>query len=187
MIPIKNKSGGIKLETVYVTIRYGNFWWGEYGLCDKEGNDEVAIYSDPNEEHQIGYFDISTHVCKTYDLEDLLDNYEDDIRYKKRIEGFLNGDAEIYYHYYYPRDEEDIAYQVNHAAPLNENGHKPTYINMWTKLSDGLDTNTIKDHVKIFAKDFLNMDVENVIFLDVPTFEETKESYCELFGDPFEE
>ena len=108
------------MKTVYVTNRYENFWWGEYGLFDQEGNDEVAIYSDPNEEHQIGYFDISTHECLTYSLEDLLDNYEDDIEYKKTIDGFLNGDADIYYHYYYPRDLEDIAYQVNHDAPLNK-------------------------------------------------------------------
>ena len=58
---------------------------------------------------------------------------------------------------------------------------------MWTKRSDGLDINTIKEHVKIFARKFLHMDVENVIILDIPSYEEIKEGYEELFGGPIEE
>ena len=73
-------------------------------------------------------------------------------------------------------------YQVAHFAPLNRNNHKPVYIDMWTKHSDEFDTNEIKKCVKILVKEFFFENVSNVQFLDIPTYDETKNAYDEIIG-----
>lgn len=169
------------LDTVYVHIRHMNFWFGEYGLCDKSCNDEITIYSDANRTNKMGCFDILTHISLAYLYNNELD-LEEDYDYKKEIEEFLRGDSQVVYDYIYPRDDESLLYQVNHFAPLNKNNHKPTYIYMWTKLSDELDINEIKKCVKILVKEFFLEDVSNVQFLDIPTYDETKNAYDEIIG-----
>lgn len=82
----------------------------------------------------------------------------------------------------YPSDDEGLLYQVNHFAPLNRSNHKPTYIYMWIKLSDELDTNEIKKCVKIFVKDFFFENVLHVQFLDIPTYDETKNLFDEMIS-----
>jgi hypothetical protein len=166
------------LKTLYADIRHMNFWYGEYGLCDKSCNDEITIYSDPYKKNKLGYFEITTHKCLTYVYSYEL-NDEDDYDYKKEIEEFLNGGSKIAYYYIFPNGEEDLQYQVNHFAPLNKENHKPKYIYMWTKLSEDLNANEIKNCVKIFAKEFLHENVSNVVLLEVPTYEETKKDYDE--------
>ncbi|WP_307448226.1 MULTISPECIES: hypothetical protein [unclassified Paenibacillus] len=34
---------------------------------------------------------------------------------------------------------EDVSHQVCHFAPMNADGYKPVYIDMWTKLSKSWD------------------------------------------------
>lgn len=70
-----------------------------------------------------------------------------------------------------------VAYQVDHYAPINDKGHKPTYIYMWSKLSKYWDTNEIEKSIKILAMDFFNLDIERVELLEIPTYEETKLSF----------
>jgi hypothetical protein len=104
------------------------------------------------------------------------------LRFKRIIEKFLNDESQIFYHYIYPRDNEDLMYQVTHFAPINTNNHKPIYIDMWTKLSNTLDINEIKKCVKILIKEFLHENVSNVELLDIPTYEEIKNSYEEVLS-----
>ncbi|AIQ67771.1 hypothetical protein [Paenibacillus graminis] len=92
-------------------------------------------------------------------------------------ESFINGYEDIHYHYIYPRDLEDVSRQVPHSAPTNIDGYKPVYIDMWSKLSNYWDVDEIKKSIRIIAKDFLGLYTENVEFIDIPTFEETKLSY----------
>lgn len=169
------------LDTVYVDIRHMNFWFGEYGLCDKSCNDEITIYSNANKNNKLGYFEITTHISLAYLYNNEL-NHEEDYDYKKEIEEFLNDDSQIIYNYIYPRDDKGLLYQVNHFAPLNRNNHKPVYIDMWTKLSDEFDINEIKKCVKILVKEFFFENVSNVQFLDIPTYDETKNAYEEIIG-----
>lgn len=93
------------------------------------------------------------------------------------IEEFIRGNKDIVYSYIYPRDKEDLAYQVDHYAPINDKGHKPTYIYMWSRLSKYWDTNEIEKSTKILAMDFFNLDIERVELLEIPTYEETKLSF----------
>ena len=166
------------VDKVYVDIRHMNFWYGEYGLCDKSCNDEITIYSDANKTSKLGYFEITTHIGLAYLYNNEL-NGQEDYDYKKKIEEFLNDDSQIIYNYIYPRDDEDLLYQVDHFAPLNRNNHRPIYIDMWTKLTDELDINEVKKCVKILVKEFLHENVSNVELLDIPTYNETKNSYDE--------
>jgi hypothetical protein len=62
-------------------------------------------------------------------------------------------------------------------APTNIDGYKPLYINMWTKLSKSWDIDEVKTNVRIIAKVFLGLIIENVELIDIPTYEETKLSY----------
>ncbi|ETI69387.1 hypothetical protein BAVI_07381 [Neobacillus vireti LMG 21834] len=126
-----------------------------------------------NGKFRLGYFEITTHIGLAYLYNNEL-NGQEDYDYKKKIEEFLNDDSPIIYNYIYPRDDEDLLYQVDHFAPLNRNNHKPIYIDMWNKLSDELDINEIKKCVKILVKEFLHENIPNVELLDIPTYDETK-------------
>ncbi|UKS26607.1 hypothetical protein LOZ80_34690 [Paenibacillus sp. HWE-109] len=106
-----------------------------------------------------------------------MDIIGDDKEYCAEIESFINGDRDIHYHYIYPRDLEDVSRQVPHSAPTNIDGYKPVYIDMWTKLSKSWDNDEIKSSVRIIAKDFLGLNIENVELINIPTYEETKLSY----------
>lgn len=48
---------------------------------------------------------------------------------------------------------------------------------MWTKLSEGLDVDEIKRCVKILVKEFLQMEVQNIVILGIPTYEDAELSY----------
>lgn len=101
----------------------------------------------------------------------------DDKGYCDEIEEFLQGEKKVDYSYIYPGDERELSRQVPHPAPINDKGHKPVYINMFSKLSAAWDMHEIEKSVRILADDFLHMDVEKVEFLEIPTYEETKLSY----------
>lgn len=116
-------------------------------------------------------------------LENELDKTEDK-EYCDEIEGFLNSKNNIYYSYTYPWDSEDVSHQVNHFAPINENGHKPIYINMWSKLSESWDVDEIKKSVRILMKEFLHIEIKDVEMLEAPTYQETKESFQKDY-EPF--
>lgn len=167
------------LDTVYVDIRHWSFWYGVYGLEDKSLNDEITIYSDAKKTDKLGYFEITTHKSLTYLYKHELDEEEDE-SFKRKIEKFLNDDSQIFYHYIYPRDDEDLLDQVSHFAPLNRKNHKPIYIDMWTKLSNELDIDEIKKCVKILVKEFLHENVSKIELIDIPTYHETRNSYEEV-------
>ncbi|MFC3746396.1 hypothetical protein [Paenibacillus sp. GCM10012306] len=93
------------------------------------------------------------------------------------INQFIQGDHTIAYSYIYPRDEEDLTDQVDHFAPTNHKGHKPVYIYMWSKLSKHWDVSEIEKSVKILAKYFLRMEIQEIVWLEVPTYEEAQISY----------
>ncbi|MBY0088190.1 hypothetical protein HP567_012685 [Brevibacillus sp. M2.1A] len=116
-------------------------------------------------------------------LEKELDKTEDK-EYCDEIEEFLNSKNDVHYSYIYPRDSEDVLHQVNHFAPINENGHKPIYIDMWSKLSTSWDIDGIKKSVRIIVKEFLHMEIDNVELLEIPTYEETKLSFQKDY-EPF--
>lgn len=168
------------MDTVYVHIRHYSFWYGVYGLCDQSGNDEVKIYSDKDKTNFLGYFEITTSESLKYLLNNELDKIEDS-EYCNEIEAFLKSEKVMDYSYIYPRDFHDIDDQVKHFAPTNEKGEKPVYIYMWTKQSESLGINEIKECVKILAKEFLHEDVINVEILDIPAYEETKLAFNEDF------
>ncbi|RAV21204.1 hypothetical protein [Paenibacillus contaminans] len=163
-------------DTVYVHVRHWLFWYGVYGFCDKSCNDEITLYSDKERINFLGYFDLLTQPCLIYSLNNELDKIEDN-EFCNEIEEFIRGNKDIVYSYIYPRNEEDISHQVVHFAPLNDKGHKPTYIYVFSKLSKDWDMMSIERMVKILANDFLHLDIEKVVLLDIPTYEETKVSY----------
>jgi len=168
------------LHTVFVDIRHLNFWWGEYGFQEKSGNDEITIYLDASATNKLGYFEITTHTSLTYLYENELDD-RDDASIKQTIKEFLTSDSFLFYYYIYPRNKDDLKNQVTYSAPVNKKNHKPIYVDMWTKHSDEFDTNEIKKCVKLLLKQFFNADVLNVELINVPTYEEVKESYEESF------
>ncbi len=164
------------LDTVYVQIRHMEFWFGQYGLRDKSCNDEITIYSDPIKTNKLGYFEITTHISLAYVLKYEL-NEQEDYKAINKIKKFLNSDSQIFFNYNYPRNDDDLLFQVRHFAPVNRKKHKPTYINMWTKLSDRLDINEIIKCVKILLREFFHENVSNVKVLDIPTYDETKKFF----------
>ncbi|MFF2155190.1 hypothetical protein ACFVVQ_07750 [Paenibacillus chitinolyticus] len=164
------------MKTVFVHVRHWLFWYGVYGFCDKSCNDEITLYKDEEKDNFLGYFDLLTQPCLISLLNHDLDKIEDK-EFCTEIEEFINGNLDVGYSYIFPRDEEDISHQVTHFAPMNNNGHKPTYIYVWSKLSKAWDTGSIEQIVKIIASDFFLLNIEEVQFLEIPTYEETKLSY----------
>ncbi|MEC0170626.1 hypothetical protein [Paenibacillus graminis] len=167
----------INIQTIFVRVRHWLFWYGAYGFCCKSRNDEITLYSDQNQMNFLGYFELTTVTGLINLLKYDMDIIGDDKEYCEEIESFINGYEDIHYHYIYPRDLEDVSRQVPHSAPTNIDGYKPVYIDMWSKLSNYWDVDEIKKSIRIIAKDFLGLYTENVEFIDIPTFEETKLSY----------
>lgn len=165
------------IQTIYVRVRHWLFWYGVYGFCSKSRNDEITLYSDQDQINFLGYFELTTVKGLVNLLKYDMDIMGDDKEYCAEIERFINSDEDIYYNYRYPRDLEDVYSQVPHFAPTNKDGYKPVYIDMWSKLSQSWDIDEIKKSVRILAKDFLGLNTENIEFIDIPTFEETKLSY----------
>ncbi|WP_405082879.1 hypothetical protein ACI48J_11765 [Paenibacillus chitinolyticus] len=164
------------MKTVFVHVRHWLFWYGVYGFCDKSCSDEITLYTDEKKINFLGYFDLLTQPCLINLLNNELDKIEDK-EFCSEIEEFINGNLDVGYSYIYPKDEEDISHQVTHSVPMNNNGHKPTYIYVWSKLSKVWDTSSIEKIVKIIANDFFLLNIEKVQFLEIPTYEETKVSY----------
>lgn len=106
-----------------------------------------------------------------------MDIIGDDKEYCDEIERFINGNENTHYHCIYPRSLEDLSRQVPHSAPINKDGFKPVYIDMWTKSAISWGVDEIKNSVRTIAKDFLGMNIEHVEILGFPTYEETKLSY----------
>ncbi|MBD3919456.1 hypothetical protein H8B09_11890 [Paenibacillus sp. PR3] len=180
----------IFINTIYVHIRHWAFWWGVHGFTNKSCNDEITLYSDQEKTNRVAYFDLWTLPCLIHHLnEELSDNesYEDN-KYLEDIQAFIHGDKKMDYSYLYPKDDGDAEYQVKHSGPMNEQGHKPTYIYVWSKLTEAWDMESIAEHVQILARHFLQMEVGRVVFLDQPTYEETQVVYeeeCARFGVRF--
>lgn len=164
------------LTTVYVNVRHWLFWYGVYGFCNKSANDEITIYADKEKSKRLGYFDLMTEPCLTYTLKHDLDRV-DDAEFCEEIEAFLHGEQDVVYSYIYPRNEEELLRQVGHSAPVNDKGHRPVYIMMFSKLAAAWDTYEIERVVKIIGEEFLHIKVEKIEFLDMRTYEETKVSY----------
>lgn len=169
------------IQTIYVQVRHSSFWYGVYGFCSKSRNDEITLYSDQDQNNFLGYFELTTAIALTNHLKYDIDIIGDDKEYFNEINRFINGEEDIYYSYTYPRDLEDVSSQVTHSAPTNIDGYKPIYIDMWSKLSQSWDLDEIKKSVRILAKDFLGLHTENIEFIEIPTFEETKVSYEQDF------
>ncbi|GLX68183.1 hypothetical protein [Paenibacillus glycanilyticus] len=167
---------------VYVHVRHWTFWYGVYGLDDKSWNDEITIYADPEMNQLLGYYDLMTgqglnQLINGDDLDPV-----DDADYIKEIRSFLDGDSDIAYSYIYPRDKSDLVHQVNHFAPVNDNGHKPIYIRMWSKQAAAWDIEEIKKATKVLGHEFLHEEIDEIEIPDQPTYEETKRSYDEDFA-----
>jgi len=170
-------------KTVFIDVRHSLFWYGVYGFCDKSCNDEITLYADEEKNTFLGYFDLLTQPCLEYLLNNELDQ-DTEKEYCSEIEAFINGSKDVDYSYIYPRDEEDLADQVDHYAPMNDKGHKPIYIYVWSKLSKDWDTSSITKLVKTIASDFLHLTIEEVKFLGIPSYEETKIDY-ETYYAPY--
>lgn len=165
------------MSTIYVHVRHWLFWYGVYGFCGKSNNDEITLFRDKNKNDFLGYFDLSTERC-LLEVQNELDQLDEaNKEWYDEINQFIQGDQVIDYSYIYPRDVEDLAYQVDHSAPTNEKGHKPVYIYMWSKLSKYWDVSEIEKSVKVLSKNFLDMEVQEIVWLEVPTYEEAKISY----------
>lgn len=158
-----------------MNVRHWPFWYGVYGFCNKSANDEITIYADKEKSKRLGYFDLMTEPCLNVTLKHERD-WVDDEEFYVEVEAFLQGDQGVAYSYIYPRNEEDLLSQVGHSAPVNDKGHKPIYITMFSKLSAAWDMHEIERAVKILADDFLHIKVKKVEFLEMPTYEETKVS-----------
>ncbi|MCM3171951.1 MULTISPECIES: hypothetical protein [Paenibacillus] len=164
------------METIYVEVRHWNFWYGVYGFCNHSRNDEITLYLDKDKNHFLGHFDLLTEPCLVHLLTNELDRVEDR-EFCEEIEAFLENQHDVVYSYIYPRDEEDLADQVNHFAPFNEKGHKPIYINVMSKRSAYWDVTSIKDITRRLTSDFLQEEIIKVEFINVPTYEESQATY----------
>ncbi|WP_028594807.1 hypothetical protein [Paenibacillus assamensis] len=164
-------------NTIYVNVRHWLFWYGVYGFCEKSCNDEIVLYLDEEKTNFLGHFDLLTQPCLLNLLNNEIDKNNVDKDFCDGINSFIRGSKDVDYSYIYPRNEEEIVYQVNHAAPINDKGHKPTYIYVYSKLSQEWDKMSVERIVRILANDFFHMNIEKVEFLETPTLEETKISY----------
>lgn len=171
------------MDTVYVKIRHMLFWYGHYGFCSESCNDEIAIYADAKGESRLGSFEIATESG----LRHWFENSSDDEALKEliaEVKMFIESSEITYFSYTYPfpcemNEEEDYLRQVSHFAPVDENGFKPVYIKMWSKLHEYWTCDTVKQCVKLLSKEFFHMDITNVEIIDMPTYEEARLSYEE--------
>lgn len=168
--------------TIYIKIRHFLFWYGQYQLCDKSCNDEFWVYADKNEQTELAYFDVSTKASLEYWISPEGAEELDDPKWVAELKDFYNSDDPWHFMFLYPENEDEFSFS-NLLVPRNEKGLYPDYIDVYTKREGGWDIESICECAKELMKIFLKMDVDYVEMLDVPTFEETKNSFLEACAD----
>ena len=165
----------MKFEEIFIKTETMNFWWGEYGLievCDEY----ISIYGDAACKNLIGSCDIYAKPV----LQNIMDDEDKEDEDIDKIRDFLESDK-VVYDYIYPRTIKEILFnQVRHKAPKNKYGIKPTYIMMWDNV-DVLNILEIKRCVNLFLMKFCDAEVENIQFVDVPSYEEALKEYEDIF------
>jgi hypothetical protein len=110
------------------------------------------------------------------------DELDDEPEWKSELQTFLTSDKLVHYMYFYPNSQTEFSFS-NLLAPQNENGLYPDYIIVWTKNYDRWDMESISKCAKILIEKFLNIHVDRVEILNIPTYEETKSSFMEDIAD----
>jgi len=170
------------MKKIIVQTESYNLWWGVHGLCSKVGWEDLRLFNEDNE--RLAIFCLNT---KRYLRNELLEiKKEQDSEAETLImavEKYLVDNQCHYWYNYNEKYEEDGDYfEVPDAAPPNDQGVKPIFVDMWHP-DEGIDLETIRSAVKQFAKDLLKIEVEEVEIEHSIPFEEALEVFQEHKDD----
>jgi hypothetical protein len=162
-------------QEIYVDVRHSNFWWGIYNLTPATDWEDLIFFEKQADDLvRIG----AVCVCSRRYLQDALADLKDDPEEKgfvQDLEQFLQ-EQRLTYHYWYSNPDEENFSEVPFDAPCNEKGVKPCYIEMWYP-GEGIDLEAVKACTMAFCRSFLHKERELIVFKEIPSFEETVQSY----------
>jgi hypothetical protein len=162
-------------NVVYIEVRHLDYWWGIYRLTKKTEWEDIIIYvKSGNRFNKIVGFCVCTKEYFRDSLEEL-EHDPDQKDFVNKIQEFLEN-HNIKYHFYYDNPNDEDFYEVPFEAQRNDRNIKPRSIELWYP-SEGIDKETIDDCVKIFLKEFLDMNVERVEYKDTVCVEEAIKQY----------
>lgn len=159
------------MKKIIVETESLNLWWGIYGLDEKTGWEDLTLFDEYAE--KILRLCLCTKSYLRSVLEDLIDD-DSEREFIDVVKKHLSGNVCNYWFCYDEIGDEDF-FEVSFDAPKNEKGIKPSYIEIFHP-DEGIDIDTIKSAIRIFAKDFLKIEDCTV---DVEDFslEESIESF----------
>ncbi len=163
------------MRKLYVKTESYNLWWGIYGICNKTGWEDLDVYDE--NDNKLVSFCLNTKDYLREAVEELKDDPEE-AEFLEALERYLT-DNEIYYWYYYKTQNSENFYEVEYSAPINEDGIKPSFTDLWHP-DEGIGLSTIKTAVQAFIKKHFSFDCEVDIICNI-SLEEAWKAYNEHF------
>lgn len=152
-----------------------NLWWGIYGLTKKIGWEDLTIFYENGD--RIGKVCLNTKEYLRANLDDLKSD-PNEIEFAKAVENYLN-DNQFHYWYYYGKRDDKNFYEVPYeSAPINEEGVKPRFIDIWHS-DENIGISTIESAIKEFGSKFLKQTITEVEIKNNESIEESIASFKE--------
>jgi hypothetical protein len=167
-----------------IIVRYSsyNIWWGHYDLCEKQGWEDLVLMNENKEPFAWPCLCTRDYLKGGLEIDLFEDEEEDpyepdevDLMYKADVERYM-ADNTIHYWYLYKEKDDPSFGEVEHEAPRNDQGFKPSYIEIWHP-DDGIDVSTIISAVTDYAKVHLGEADYIVELEDFVPFEEALASF----------
>lgn len=152
-----------------------NVWWGIYKLDSQPMWDDFDIRN--SEGILLARICLESRKYLEAGLEELKsDPTEED--FVQEVKQYLEGNK-IYFYMKFMDKEDPWFNEVEHDAPVNEEGVKPSYISIWHPDSY-IGLSTIQTGVKAFAQKFLKIEDAEVVLDPYMSFEEASATFAEF-------
>ncbi|MDI4645860.1 hypothetical protein [Cohnella hashimotonis] len=163
--------------TIYVNTSSYNFWWGVYGMESLTGWEDIVLYKDSEQNEKL----LALCVCTKNYLRNAVQELKDDpdeADFVQEIQTFLVNDK-IVYHYFYDRPEDEDFYELPfNKLPRNAHGIYPRSLELWYP-SEGIHEAVIESSVRELCREYLELDIGPVSFIEPIGKEEALKAYVE--------
>mgnify|MGYP000698393877 CR=1 FL=1 len=166
---------------IIVEVSSCNLWWGIYGITPKAVWEDLSFFYEDGQ--RIGGVCLNTKRYLRANLDDLRKRPREK-HFVLAIDKYL-ADNQCHYWFYYDKKGDDDFYEVPFDAPVNQEGVKPRFLDIWHP-DENIGISTIKSAAKEFAKRFLKVGHYEVQIKDILPYEEALSTFKEdeaLFGD----
>jgi hypothetical protein len=163
---------------IFVDVRHCDFWWGVYGFTSGTSWEDFILY------RRI-FFRYKKIACFSANARSFMEDRSDEEKsdqdtsekeFYNELHDFLKS-CKIAFHYYYDNIGCEDFYEVPFDAPRNEQGIKPSSIEIWHPAS-GLNLQQADECIHAFNMKFLYLPICNIRWKSKPSFKKSKKAFC---------